>query len=363
MTTEPYASYKPQEPWLPFSEVLLSWDDAFHQLMLKDRVRMSAYKAAIDEVVRPGDTVLDLGTGTGILGLWALEAGAGRVYGIDMDSEVLSIAVDLMEKSGYRDRFVPINKLSFEVDLPERVDVMISEIMGNMADNEGFQPILNDAIERMVKPGGKCIPLAAHSHIVPVAASAAHEAVAKGEVATINNRYALDALLGDHGVNSRFDMYYDAILPRSIYLSSPLVLRHYYKDWKQSSLYREERTFDISCDGVLTGFKVYFVASLSPNSVLDISGDDISARMTSDSWKHAYLPIAEPIPVESGDVLYVTFSRFYRLTEDGGADHFKQGYEWLGAVKRRGRVMGEFRHSTGAQAQTEAAKRAAVIEG
>ncbi len=44
--------------------------------MLDDQIRMAAYKNAIQEVVKPGMVVLDLGTGTGILGLWALQAGA-----------------------------------------------------------------------------------------------------------------------------------------------------------------------------------------------------------------------------------------------------------------------------------------------
>lgn len=361
MTTQPYVSYQAEEPWLPFSEVLSNWDEAFHQLMLNDHVRMSAYKTAIEEVVKPGDTVLDLGTGTGILALWALDAGADKVYGIDMAPEVLSVAVELIKRNGYQDRFIPINKLSFDVDLPERVDVLISEIMGNMADNEGFQPILNDAIGRMLKPQGVCIPLDAESHIVPVAAVGAHEAVLNGKVATINHRYSLTSLLGIHGVKSRFDMYYDAVLPHSLYLSRPALLRRYQEDWGQSSVYTERRTFDISTNGLLTGFKVYFVAHLSPTSVLDISGDDIAGRATSDSWKHAYLPIAQPIPVLHGDCLSLELSRFYPLREDGSKDYFSQAYEWRGVVKRRGEVLGSFQQATGSQYGAKA-ERTVVLE-
>ncbi|WP_341939082.1 50S ribosomal protein L11 methyltransferase [Marinimicrobium sp. C2-29] len=362
MTTKPYVPYQAEEPWLPFSEALLSWDEAFHHLMLNDHIRMIAYKAAIDEVIKPGDTVLDLGTGTGILGLWALEAGAGKVYGIDMDPEVLAIATSVMAQNGFEDRFVPINKLSFDVDLPERVDVLISEIMGNMGDNEGFQPILNDAIERMLKPGGKCIPLEVESHIVPVAACGAHEAVSKGDVATINDSYSLDPLLESHGVNSRFDMYYDAILPRATYLGSPALLKRYQDDWIQSSAYTEARTFDINTDGLLTGFKVYFVACLSPKRVLDISGDDILGRTTSDSWKHAYLPIAEPISVKCGDRLSLEFSRFYPIKEEGVTDRFRQGYEWQGSVKRHGDLVAMFRQATGARVLVGTAANATVHE-
>ena len=47
-----------------------------HRLMLADAERMRAYQQAIAARVRPGQRVLDLGTGTGVLAMWAAQAGA-----------------------------------------------------------------------------------------------------------------------------------------------------------------------------------------------------------------------------------------------------------------------------------------------
>lgn len=143
---------------------------------------------AIFETVCPGDRVLDLGTGTGILSQWALEAGASHVVGMDLSMPVLAQAEARMKQARLADRFQPIHALSYDVSLPEPVDVLISEIIGNMADNENFQPILHDAIQRFLKPQGKLLPQATRSYLVPVAARNAHADLSAGKVFSITTK-------------------------------------------------------------------------------------------------------------------------------------------------------------------------------
>jgi len=116
-----------EQIWLAASERLLDWDDGFHELLLGDRIRMRAFRAAIDEVVQPGMTVLDLGTGTGILAEWALRKGAARVYGLEFNRDVLAAAVERLGAAGYGASFKPVHGMSLEVALPEAVDVIVSE--------------------------------------------------------------------------------------------------------------------------------------------------------------------------------------------------------------------------------------------
>lgn len=336
---KPFVDYELEQPWLPFSELLMEWEKGFHELMLNDHLRMVAYERAIKNVVKPGDVVLDLGAGTGILSQWALEAGAKTVYGIEMDQDILNLAIRRINKCGYWERFIPINLLSYKVKLPEKVDVIISEIIGNLADNEDFQPIIQDALHRFLKPGGRVIPQSVSSYVVPVTSIKSHQCIREKNIATLNpSKYSLDGLLNNKHTENPFNMYYDTVLPHSSHLSKPKMLKCYMGKWAQSSVYDLDVNFLIERPGVFTGFKGYFIAQLDQKVSLDISGDDIRARTASDSWKHAFLPIQNPITVQTGDILHLNFSRFYPSSTD---NCFRQFYRWQGFVKRNSKVVGK----------------------
>lgn len=320
--------------WLAASEGLLDWGDSFHEVLLGDRIRMLAFQTAIREVVKPGMSVLDLGTGTGILAGWALESGAARVYALELNEELLAATTARLRADGHGASFVPVHGLSLEVSLPERVDVVISETLGNLADNEGAVEILDDARRRFLAPGGRILPSCVESYLVPVAAKRAHDLVSRCEIA--------DAEAGDwlarareRGARDQFGVYYDAVLPKSGHLATARVARRYDFARPCEATYSETLLWTVHDDGFMTGFKGYFIASLSPTVALDISGDDTTGagcsemRTSSDSWKHCYLPIATPISVRRDDRIRL------RLTRAALPElPFRQSYEWAGAVLR-----------------------------
>jgi type I protein arginine methyltransferase len=127
-----------------------------HERMLADPVRINSYHRAIREHVKPGDCVVDLGTGTGILSLFAAGQQPQVVHAID-HSPFIEIARKLAAVNGIQCiRFFHGNSRDFE--LPERADLIIHEQLGDELLTENLLANLLDLKRRVLKPGGRILP-------------------------------------------------------------------------------------------------------------------------------------------------------------------------------------------------------------
>src|SRR5262245_8788621 len=97
----------------------------YHQWCISDPVLMPAYREAIGRTVRPGDVVVDLGAGTGILSYMACQAGAGRVYAVE-PTEIIALIPQLTADNGFADPVILKKCESFDLELPEKADVLIA---------------------------------------------------------------------------------------------------------------------------------------------------------------------------------------------------------------------------------------------
>ncbi|NJL81975.1 MAG: hypothetical protein HC890_01470 [Chloroflexaceae bacterium] len=128
-----------------------------HLEMLNDRQRTSCFLAAIAEVVRPGDVVVDIGTGTGVLAIAAVRAGAKRVYAIE-STAMASVAAAIIAANGCSEQITLISGWSTQVELPERGDVLTSEIIGNDPLGEQVLETTADARQRLLKLNPRLLP-------------------------------------------------------------------------------------------------------------------------------------------------------------------------------------------------------------
>lgn len=139
------------------------------QNMLQDYVRTGTYYAAVLENRSDfeGRVVVDVGAGSGILSLFAAQAGAKHVYAIEA-SPMAEYAKKLAAGNpGLGHLITVIHGKVEEVEVPEKADILISEPMGTLLVNERMLETYVIARQRFLKPGGKMFPSIGRIHLAP----------------------------------------------------------------------------------------------------------------------------------------------------------------------------------------------------
>jgi SAM-dependent methyltransferase len=130
----------------------------FHAFCLTDTgTRLDHYAGAIRHAVRPGNVVVDVGAGTGILSFLAAVAGAQTVYAIEA-SDALSLGQLLKRTRGPFDRIQFMRGSSTEITLPQRADVIVADIHDTFGLQPGGMGTMIDARDRFLAPGGVLVP-------------------------------------------------------------------------------------------------------------------------------------------------------------------------------------------------------------
>src|SRR5436190_249232 len=125
--------------------------------MIVDPVRMDRYVRALEQAIKPGSVVIDIGTGTGVLALLACRCGARRVYAIE-PGDVIQVGREIAAANGCADRIEFIQSMSTEVTLPERAAVIVSDLTGALPWYTHHIPSIVDARRRLLAADGVLIP-------------------------------------------------------------------------------------------------------------------------------------------------------------------------------------------------------------
>lgn len=140
-----------------------------HRQYLADRPRLAAFEAALKELVTTDQVVLDLASGSGILGMLAARAGARHVYCVEYGG-MTQVARELCEANGFADRVTCIQGLSTQIDLPQPADLLVADQIGRFGFEVGIIEHFADARHRLLKPGAIIIPSAVELWVAPVQA-------------------------------------------------------------------------------------------------------------------------------------------------------------------------------------------------
>lgn len=128
-----------------------------HRAMIADVVRSDAYARAIGATVTPRDTVIDLGTGTGIFAILAARAGARRVFAIE-SGDIIAAARELARVNGCEHAIEFLHADSRHVQLPERTNVLVADIRGVVPFFATSLTAWIDVRDRLLVPNARVIP-------------------------------------------------------------------------------------------------------------------------------------------------------------------------------------------------------------
>lgn len=146
----------------------------WHFLLVRDAPRNAAYRAAIDRALtlRPGARVLEIGTGTGLLALYAAQAGASEVVTCEVNPLAARAATQVVADNGLADRIRVLSRHSGDLeaqrDIGWRADILLSEIIANDVLSEGVLPAHEHAVRKLVAPGAIIIPGAGAARVALV---------------------------------------------------------------------------------------------------------------------------------------------------------------------------------------------------
>ncbi|MDQ3895967.1 MAG: 50S ribosomal protein L11 methyltransferase [Actinomycetota bacterium] len=294
-----------------------------HVRMLNDERRTSSFQTAIRRTVRPGDVVLEIGTGTGVLAVTAAMAGARHVYAVEATA-MSRIARRLVEINGVADGVTIIEGHSFDISLPERADVLISEIIGDDPLGEQILPTFADARERLLVADARMIPSRLRLRALPL--EVPHEALegfrfTPARAALWAARYGIDftALVltsesQDHLVHVNS---YDTRTWKR--LAEPISVGDFDLLSFEPGRLEQQVPFRATLAGSVSGVLLIFEADLGGGVELSLHPDQATP---SNSWGNLLYLFAEPIPVVRGQELRLEYdfdrrSRI-RLTSERG---------------------------------------------
>jgi len=299
---------------------------SFHQFLLgKTNLRLHEFQQAIARRVKPGDTVLDLGTGTGILAFFACLAGARRVYAIEI-GPVIRLARLVARENGFEDRIVFLAGASYELDLPEQLDVIVTDTV------DLFMPdslrAIRDASDRWLRPGGSLIPTSVELFVAPVEASEMY----RRHIDSWNGcRYGIDfSMIREFAVNQ---CYPANISPADLLADPASMVTLRLSDLKSVAVDGEVSATARKA-GTLHGLCLWSASELADGITL---GNCPGATTT--NYAQVFLPLAQPVAVNEGDRLDIRVRSY-------DSHHWRWGIEIPGSGSACTQSAIRFDHST-----------------
>ena len=281
---------------------------SIHLAMLDDRARTNGFCHALQQVVRPEDVVVDIGTGTGVLATCAALAGARRVFALE-SSGMGEVAQRVFAANGVEDRVTLIRERSTAVELPEKATVLVTETIGNDPLDEETLELVADAKKRLLAPGARIIPSALEIYAIAVDVP---RTVLERHVFTPRKlegyraAYGIDfSPLGDHRLSSSEAIMLEGKDVATWPLAPPLLLASVDLTGDFETVLSTRGLIEISRQTLHLGVLLAFRATLAPGITISTLPDECDSA---NHWAHALFPAFDCPVVERGTLIVVDYS-------------------------------------------------------
>ncbi|XP_068024121.1 protein arginine N-methyltransferase 9 isoform X1 [Melanerpes formicivorus] len=153
--------------------------ERWHFVMLNDSKRNLTYLRAIQNAVHSGcNSVLDIGTGTGILSMFAKKAGASSVYACELSKTMYELARDVVAANNMEREINLLHLKSLDLEIPrhmpERVSLVVTETVDAGLFGEGIVESLIHAWEHLLlqpKPKHQDASAGDYGRVIPASAT------------------------------------------------------------------------------------------------------------------------------------------------------------------------------------------------
>ena len=280
-----------------------------HIAMLNDRNRTQKFIEAIKETVKEGDVVVEIGTGSGVLAIAAARAGAAKVFTIEAGA-MARTAKKIIGETEVAGKIEILSGWSHQVEIPEKADVLIGEIIGNDPFCESILQSFKDARQRMLKPDAKIIPHRLKVFGVPVELSPAelkNKTLTSENVENWKNWYDIDFSHLTDNINYQDNLLLSVKAKRAKQLNvlgeAFLIADVDFHTYREST-FQKTITSKLSKVGLLNGLMVYF--DLEPGSQTITTNPDLAKADS--SWLNPIWYLSEAGKFRNGDSFTIRFS-------------------------------------------------------
>lgn len=264
--------------------------------LLSDEDRINCFRQAIRQLVRAESIVIEIGAALGTYSFFASQAGAKKVYAIEM-SDIFPVGKELARRNNLADKIVFIHGKSTAIDIPDKADLIIMEDYGPFFLYAGLEQVINDARRRFLKPNGTFLP----SRIILKLAAVEYEALHRKIDLFSNNHDQLYGLDWSYTTELAFNQPYPADLNPKKLLTEEVTIREFDLNQESEFSYQFSAKVTISHKGTLHGLIGWWEAFFLPNLLYSNS-----PRQPSTGWGQLFIPLRFPIEVQQGEVIEIS---------------------------------------------------------